>query len=63
MSAPETRLTQADELTLLREIALRAERLMATGDPLLQGQYLHLLGRVRALLTLKHDLSGTSEEG
>ena len=38
-----------DELRRLDEIRERLEWLMAAGDPLLRGQYQHLLGRVSAL--------------
>lgn len=38
-----------DELRRLDEIRERLEWLMAQGDPLLRGQYQHLLGRISAL--------------
>ncbi len=38
-----------DELRRLDEIRERLEWLMAAGDPLLRGQYQHLLGRISAL--------------
>lgn len=48
-------LDEAAEVMLLRKIRGDAARLLASGDPMMRGQYLHLLGRVDALLVLKQE--------
>ncbi|MGE0715912.1 MAG: hypothetical protein AB7P02_10750 [Alphaproteobacteria bacterium] len=50
MSAPPT---EEREIALLREIEERAAILVESTDPLMQGQYRHLLGRVTAMLAVK----------
>lgn len=37
---------------ILQEILVRAEALLEAGDPLIRGQYMHLAGRVSAMLAI-----------
>ncbi|MCC7273770.1 MAG: hypothetical protein IT561_13960 [Alphaproteobacteria bacterium] len=50
--------TDEQEVALLREIEARAATLSRCADPLMQGQYRHLLGRVTALLAIKGAMPG-----
>jgi hypothetical protein len=45
-------MTEPDEQILAR-MAEAAAALAETGDPLMRGQYRHLLGRIAALLTIR----------
>jgi len=46
-------MTVADEDALLRAMLADAERLCATDDALLKGQYQHLRARIDALIELR----------
>jgi hypothetical protein len=46
-------MTPIDDDAVLRAMLAEAERLCATGDALLKGQYEHLRGRIDALIELR----------
>ena len=50
-----------DDDAVLRAMLIEAERLCATGDALLKGQYDHLRARIDALLELRR--TTTASEG
>jgi hypothetical protein len=49
-----------EEMRILEILRREAERLLASPDPLMRGQYVHLHGRITALIVAK---SGAAPEG
>ena len=57
-------MSRGEEIRRLQSVEQDVRALLETGDPLLRSQYVHLLGRVTALLVIaREDIPGAPDDG